>query len=288
MWLTLSNGEAHRRARANRKRKRTSDEAKPINPARFNRELATLRRLLRMAHAWRGINGVPRIRPLRGERNRTVTLSQPQERLYLEIAKQPLKDAALLMVDTGLRVGEVLGLEWPNVHLEPVGRARFSFIHVRRGKSLNAARNVSLTPHVRATLLNRQASRTSVWVFTDGLGFGSISIYTLEAQHKRMRGSLGLPADAVIHSFRHTFGARLGEAGAGAFEIMRAMGHSTVTVSQRYMHPTPEAMERAFRRLEAMNAKARAGLRSGKKRHLPTTISTTVQSRESKLASHGI
>ena len=87
-----------------------------------------------------------------------------------------------------------------------------------------------------------------------------MSIYTLEDQHKRMRDSLKLPKDAVIHSFRHTFGTRLGEAGADAFTIMRAMGHSTVVVSQNYVHPTPEAMERAFERLNAANEKAIASL----------------------------
>jgi integrase len=54
-------------------------------------------------------------------------------------------------------------------------------------------------------------------------------------------------------SFRHTFGTRLGETGADAFTIMKLMGHSTVTVSQRYVHPSPQAMESAFSRLEAYN-----------------------------------
>ena len=47
---------------------------------------------------------------------------------------------------------------------------------------------------------------------------------------------------------------RLGEAGADAFTIMKIAGHSSVTVSQRYVHPTPEGLERAFERLEALNA----------------------------------
>jgi len=47
---------------------------------------------------------------------------------------------------------------------------------------------------------------------------------------------------------------RLGEAGADAFTIMKIAGHSSVTVSQRYVHPTPEGMERAFERLENLNA----------------------------------
>jgi propanediol utilization protein len=47
---------------------------------------------------------------------------------------------------------------------------------------------------------------------------------------------------------------RIGEAGADAFTIMRIAGHSSVTVSQRYVHPTPESLERAFEQLDDLNA----------------------------------
>ena len=47
---------------------------------------------------------------------------------------------------------------------------------------------------------------------------------------------------------------RLGEAGADAFTIMKIAGHSSVTVPQRYVRPTPEGMDRAFDRLESLNA----------------------------------
>jgi len=47
--------------------------------------------------------------------------------------------------------------------------------------------------------------------------------------------------------------ARLGAAAADAFTIMKLMEHSAVTVSQRYVHPSPEAVELAFGRLPALN-----------------------------------
>jgi hypothetical protein len=37
---------------------------------------------------------------------------------------------------------------------------------------------------------------------------------------------------------------------------MRIMGHSTITVSQRYVHPTPETMEDAFVALEFASVQA--------------------------------
>jgi hypothetical protein len=95
-------------------------------------------------------------------------------------------------------------------------------------------------------------------------------------QHMALREAMRLPAHCVIHSLRHTALTRLGESGAGAFEIMRIAGHSTVTVSQKYVHPSPESIERAFERLEAMNTQARAGL-PAKPQHghlLPTVLTT--------------
>jgi site-specific recombinase XerD len=70
-----------------------------------------------------------------------------------------------------------------------------------------------------------------------------------------VRTALKLPEDFVIHSLRHTMLTRLGEAGADAFTIMRIAGHSSMTVSQRYVHPTPESLERAFERLENLDAR---------------------------------
>ena len=50
-----------------------------------------------------------------------------------------------------------------------------------------------------------------------------------------------------LHSLRHTYLTRLGLAGVEAFTIMRLAGHGSVTVSQRYVHPTPQAMEMRLR-----------------------------------------
>jgi len=64
--------------------------------------------------------------------------------------------------------------------------------------------------------------------------------------------SMGLPKDFVIHSLRHTMLTRLGESGVDAFTIMRVAGHSSITVSQRYVHPSPEAVKRAFQRFQTV------------------------------------
>jgi hypothetical protein len=59
----------------------------------------------------------------------------------------------------------------------------------------------------------------------------------------------------VLHSLRHTALTRLGETGADAFTIVKLAGCSSVTVSQRYMHPG-ETVQLGFDRVEALNSRA--------------------------------
>jgi integrase len=265
-----------------------------VSPASVNRELATLRRLLRLAHEWKVISRVPRIRLLPGERYREFVLSYKQERPYLEAAPQPLRDVALLILDTGLRVGEVLSLRWSDVRLEPASGARFGFLHVRDGKSKFSKRNVPLTERVSAMFRARKTAASAVWpnasgvlqaedgtlpwIFVSHRG-GPFSVDTLGKMHGSIRKALKLSKEFVLHSLRHSMLTRLGESGADAFTIMRVAGHSTVVVSQRYIHPSPESVERAFERLEVLNEKgSEAAEKTPNLLPAPTAVTTVTRS----------
>ena len=237
-----------------RRSRQASRYGRPMTAASVNRELATLRRLLRLAHEWRIIDRVPRIRLLRGERNREFILGHKAESQYLDAAPQPLRDVAVLILETGLRPGEAVSLAWPDVHLEPAVHAKRGYIHIRGGKSKNATRNLSLTACAAEMLAGRQAQACSQFVFPGDSPEAPILVTSLDHQHAGLRTALKLASEFVLHSLRHTALTRLGEAGADPFTIMRIAGHSSVTVSQRYVHPTPENLERAFERLQELNA----------------------------------
>ncbi len=110
-----------------------------VGPATVNREPATLRRMLRLAHERKVIQRILKIRLLSGERVLDFVLSRRQEELYLAACTQPLQDIAVLMLETGMRIGETLRLEWDDVTLLPVNGARFGFLRVRERKSRTRA-----------------------------------------------------------------------------------------------------------------------------------------------------
>ena len=88
----------------------------------------------------------------------------------------------------------------------------------------------------------------------------SISNWEPRSLITKVRTEMKQPKEFVLHSLRHTFLTRLGEAGADAFTIKTVAGHSSVTISQKYIHPTGEAVERAFERLETLNLTAQRKL----------------------------
>jgi len=237
-----------------RRTRQASRYGRPVSPASVNRELATLRRLLRLAQEWKVIDRVPRIRLLRGERNREFVLSHGLEPKYLQTAPQPLHDVAILILESGMRPGEAVDLPWTDVYLQPAVRAKFGYIAIRGGKSRNAKRNLSLTASAAEMLKARKAATKSPWVFPGDSPESAVLVTSIDHQHADVRDTLKLSEEFVVHSLRHTMLTRLGEAGADAFTIMKIAGHSSVTVSQRYVHPTPEGMERAFERLQELNA----------------------------------
>jgi hypothetical protein len=60
---------------------------------------------------------------------------------------------------------------------------------------------------------------------------------------KRKRLCLGL------YSFRHTFLTRLGQSSCDTWTLAKIAGHSSITISSRYVHPSEDAVLKAMSRL---------------------------------------
>jgi integrase len=72
------------------------------------------------------------------------------------------------------------------------------------------------------------------------------------------------------YCLRHSALTLLAESGCDAFTLARIAGHSSITITQRYIHPQADAIERAFGNLSG-GAQKWAHLGSGrKKRKRPT------------------
>jgi integrase-like protein len=127
----------------------------------------------------------------------------------------------------------------------------FGYLHVSKGKSKNAKRDIPLTPRVRKMLALRRMAASSKWVFPNEKDAGPFLVTSLDHQQAKMRVARHLADDFVVHSFRHTMLTRLGLSGADVFTLKNIAGHSSVQVSEKYVHPSSESKERAIEKMMA-------------------------------------
>ena len=78
---------------------------------------------------------------------------------------------------------------------------------------------------------------------------------TLRRPHKAALKDSKVP-HFVLYSPRHTFLTELGASGCDVWTLMRIAGHSSITISQRYVHPAEDTVQRA---MAALNNVAIAG-----------------------------
>jgi site-specific recombinase XerD len=71
--------------------------------------------------------------------------------------------------------------------------------------------------------------------------------YLVESCYRRAGVTDRVPRGAQLHALRHTFATRLAEDGANASEIMRLLGHASLTTSQGYIEVTAAQQRAAVR-----------------------------------------
>jgi|SRR5579862_4812506 len=230
-----------------------------LSPSTINCGLRTLRRALSLAVQWGKIERMPKISLAKGERQRERVLTEGEVTHYLAACSQPWKDAATLMLGTGLRPGEVFKLRWEHVLLN----GNTGLIQVAEGKSRASRRVLPMVPAVYAMMKSRNAAQggpSEGWIFPTGAICGHLEQGTAKTQHARALVTLAKdhaekPKECPkVEGFepyclRHTALTNLSGAGCDAFTLAKIAGHSSIQITMRYCHPQADAIERAFSKM---------------------------------------
>jgi integrase len=213
-----------------------------------NSSLQILRRVLRLAVEWAVIERAPKIKLLPGEKHREHVVATDEEGRYLAAASELLASVAGVLIDTGMRPDECFRLRWEAITWS---NGRNGTLLVTHGKTAAARRVLPMTPRVSALLKERwEAAERPVegWVWPAPTRSGHIESSSLKKQHRRALRLSGV-RPFVLYSLRHTFLTRLGESGCDAWTLARIAGHSAVSISSRYVHPSEDAVLAAVDKL---------------------------------------
>jgi integrase len=216
---------------------------KTITPATVNRELAFLKHVYNVAIRDGKIsrNVVANLKMLREPSGRIRYLSDDEEaRLMKALASDADRQRVTVLLQTGLRKSEFLGLRWKDIDLKA------GVLTIPRSKN-GEARHVPLTSTVRSILSRLpRALDTAALVFPNTEGNRD-----LRWAEKAFPAGV---ADAKIEDFRlhdtrHTFASRLAMEGVDLLAIKDLGGWKSLAMVQRYAHLSPSHRGQAIERL---------------------------------------
>ena len=124
-------------------------------------------------------------------------------------------------------------------------------LHIRQGKSSAARRTLDLTSESRQ-ILARRMSGNSLWIFPSPRNPGH-HIARLNGAHDGLCEKAlvaGVVLKFVLYDFRHTFATRLAQAGIDLATLAAILGHSSIRIVQRYVHPTADHKRNAMLRYD--------------------------------------
>jgi integrase len=270
-WLDeISEGlvEDFKMARSKEERKNAKDGS-IVSPATVNRALTTLKKLFNYADkCGYGItNPVRNVEFLNEGPGRVRVISFEEELKYLGEASKTLKDIAQIILDTGLRPEEVFRIRVE--HLDFGARTIFNPF----GKTRAARRTVTMTADVYAILKDRTARTKGPFVFPSKSS-SDRPIGSVRRAHDNAVERAGIPEHFRLYDLRHTFATRAVAGGVDLPTLSAMLGHTSISMTMRYVHPAEEQKKLATGKLETFRI---AGIvQAIEKNRTVTTIPTTV------------
>jgi integrase len=220
-----------------------------------NNSLRVLRRILNLSVEWKVLTAAPKIKVLSGERRRERVVSPEEEARYLAAAPEPLASVATVLSDTGMRPEECFRLRWESINWN-VGKN--GTLLITHGKSAAARRVLPMTHRVNGvftSLWNDAGKPEEGWIWPAPTKSGHLEPSSVRKQHARAFKTMreNNPKKPVrpfvLYCLRHTFLTRLGQSGCEAWTLARIAGHSSIAISNRYVHPSEDAVLKAMSRL---------------------------------------
>jgi len=221
----------------------------------INNQLTIFRKCLYTAHEWLSLPGrPPKITLLKCSPTVADHLSPDECMLLLSHAVGTTYEMLLTALRTGMRQGELKGLQWSSIDWEnrsiAVQHSRCDYSGELTSPKNNRVRHIPMDIDVYEMLFARR-ERTG-YVFLNELG-KPFDEQALRRRLARVRHRAGL-RKIGWHTLRHTFASHLAMRGVPMPAIQTLMGHSSITTTMRYAHVAPSTLRSAIDMLNPKTA----------------------------------
>ncbi len=234
-------------------RKYMADLMKRLRRSTVQRRLFAIKAFLRWRETYAEVPSPARaLRAPRAQRRLPSILPERDMRSLIEAGDEDTRPAAIrdraileVLYSSGLRVSELVGLDWRDIDDE-VG-----MVLVRSGKG-NKDRLVPMGEPALDALKAWRRAMPKGWemngpVITNLRG-GRLSTRAVENILARRIVETGLSSPLTPHGVRHCFATHMLNAGADLRSIQEMLGHASLATTQRYTHVSVKHLKEVYRR----------------------------------------
>jgi integrase len=244
-----------------------------VTGATVNRALTTLKLLFHQAErsGYAVRNPVVGVAMFREPLDSMRVISFEEQAAYLAEASQPLHDIAKIILDTGMRPEEVFRMRVENLDFKQ------KTIFNPYGKTKAARRTIPMTDDALSLLKLRVKKATNL---------GTPYLFRSRHDVQKPIGSVKKAHSAAVkranirryfrlYDLRHTFATRAVDAGTDLPTLSSLLGHASILMTMRYVHPAAEQKKTAMEKFEKFSAEGIISAATAQQSHgVPTKVTT--------------
>lgn len=157
-------------------------------------------------------------------------------------AKEPYLSMFKLLYLTGLRIQELLNVEWTDV----ISERKLIIIRVKDGNKPKRETFVHLNESALSVIKEMEKTKgVNKYLFTNQIGNqhkqGKVSSYAV-----RLYTKLGISPEDPNHSWRHTCASHLVIAGVSLYIVKEILRHKSIKETEIYAHLSRESVQKAL------------------------------------------
>lgn len=218
--------------------------------ATFNRYLEMIKAMLNKAVAWRHLkeNPLEDFKKMKITNARQVRFFTSEEiSAILDKATPFMEKAIKILLYTGMRRSELVYLTWDDIDFRNKLITVQSKPEVGFHPKSHRPRSIPIHPELEQLLLD--LPQRGKYVLDNGKNEPAHCRDYCSDRFARILKETGI-RNAKLHTLRHTFASNLVMAGVDLRTVQELLGHSTVKMTERYAHLSPDHKTRAVKLLK--------------------------------------
>ncbi len=172
------------------------------------------------------------------------------EQIIAACRRLPHKDIFAVLADTGLRIGELIHLQWSDIDF----KQNVIRVRAKEGWTTKTGNERAIPMLARVRELVRKQPRRGKWVFTfeadasDKNSGRKVSARRLLEYLQRQLRRLGLKGH--LHTFRHSFASNAIASGIPADIVRGILGHVDRLMLEHYTHISSQTAQQAMKKMD--------------------------------------